>query len=277
MDDFTVVKKFFKSPLSVVGAIIFLTAIILTVAAPVLATHKPMALAIPERLQPPSLNHFFGTDIYGRDIYSRVLYGSRISIRVAVIASTVAFLSGGLIGLIAGMAGGAVESLLMRTTDVLLAFPGLLLAIGISAALGTGERSIILALSFVYLPRFARLCRAAVLQVKSLDYVQAARALGAKVPRLTLQHVGPNIASPLVIQTSVYFSEMILAEAALSFLGLGAPPPTPSWGNILSEGRDYMQLAPWISIFPGLFILFSVLGINLLGDGLRDVLDPKSR
>jgi peptide/nickel transport system permease protein len=271
------VPRFFRNPLSVAGAIFIIAFVSVTLLAPVLATHDPMKLAIAERLQGPSFNHFFGTDVYGRDIYSRVLYGSRISIRVAVIASALALSTGGLLGLVSGMAGGRLDNLLMRITDVLLAFPGLLLAIGVSAALGTGEQSIILALWAVYLPRFARLCRAAVLQVRGLDYVDAARSLGARVSRVALRHVGPNILSPLIIQASVYFSEMILAEAALSFLGLGAPPPTPSWGNILSEGRDFMRLAPWISVFPGLFILFSVLGINLLGDGLRDLLDPRDR
>lgn len=264
-----------RNPLSAFGALFILVFAVMTLAAPLLATHDPMALGITDRLQPPSPQHLLGTDHYGRDIYSRVLYGSRISMRVAVIASLLALTTGTLLGLVSGMAGGRLDNLLMRLNDVLLAFPGLLLAIGISAALGTGERSIILALWMVYLPRFARLCRAAVLQVKGLDYVQAAQSLGAGVPRVALRHVGPNIVSPLIIQASVYFSEMILAEAALSFLGLGAPPPTPSWGNILSEGRNYMRLAPWISVFPGLFILFSVLGINLLGDGLRDVLDPR--
>ncbi|MEX2536088.1 MAG: ABC transporter permease [Trueperaceae bacterium] len=269
------IKRLARSPLSVIGALFIVAFVVMTVAAPLLATHDPMELSIAERLQPPSTEHFLGTDVYGRDIYSRVLYGSRISVRVAVIGSLLAFFSGGLLGLVSGMAGGRVDNLLMRFADVLLAFPGLLLAIGISAALGTGETSIILALWIVYLPRFARLCRAAVLQVKGLDYVQAARSMGARSSRVALRHVGPNIVSPLIIQASVYFSEMILAEAALSFLGLGAPPPTPSWGNILSEGRDFMRLAPWISVFPGLFILFSVLGINLFGDGLRDVLDPR--
>lgn len=270
-------RKFLRSPLSVAGALAILGFAVMTVAAPLLATHDPTALSIVDRLQPPSWDHLLGTDVYGRDIFSRVLYGSRISMRIAVIASLLAFSTGALLGMVSGMIGGRIDNLLMRATDVLLAFPGLLLAIGISAALGTGERSIILALWFVYLPRFARLCRAAVLQVKGLDYVQSARSLGSSSTRVALRHVGPNILSPLIIQASVYFSEMILAEAALSFLGLGTPPPAPSWGNILSEGRNYMQLAPWISVFPGLFILLSVLGINLLGDGLRDVLDPRDR
>ena len=268
-------KKLLRNPLSVAGALILLSTIFITLAAPLLATHNPMELAISDRLEPPSTQHFFGTDVYGRDIYSRVLYGARISIRVAVIVSILAFTSGGVIGLVAGLAGGRVDAFLMRVADVLLAFPGLLLAIGISAALGTGEASIILALWLVYLPRFTRMCRAAVLQIKSMDYVHAARAIGARPVRVALCHVGPNILSPLIVQASVYFSEVILVEAALSFLGLGAPPPTPSWGNILSEGRNYMRLAPWITVFPGMFILFSVLGINLLGDGLRDIFDPR--
>jgi peptide/nickel transport system permease protein len=269
--------RLMRNPTAVAGGVFITLFVLIALAAPIIATHNPMKIAIAERLQPPSLQHYMGTDVYGRDIFSRSVYGSRISIRVAAIASILALTTGGLIGLIAGFVGGTLDNLLMRSSDVLLAFPGLLLAIGISAALGTGERSIILALWIVYVPRFARLCRAAVLQVKGLDFVGAASALGASPVRVVLHHVGPNILSPLIIQASVYFSEMILAEAALSFLGLGAPPPTPSWGNILSEGRDFMRLAPWISIFPGMFILLSVLGVNLLGDGLRDVLDPKTR
>ncbi|MBA2666504.1 MAG: ABC transporter permease [Trueperaceae bacterium] len=267
--------RYLRNPLNVAGGLLVLLAVAAAVLAPQIATHDPMRIVISDRLQPPSLEHLFGTDVYGRDVFSRVIYGSRISIRIAVIASLLAFTGGVAIGMLAGLAGGRTDFLLMRAADVLLAFPGLLLAIGISAALGTGETSIMLALWFVYTPRYARLARAASMQVKELDFVDAARALGSRPMRVAWHHVGPNVISPLVIQASVYFSEMILAEAALSFLGLGAPPPTPSWGNILSEGREFMRLAPWISIFPGLFILFSVLGVNLLGDGMRDTLDPR--
>lgn len=268
-------KRFAQNPLSMAGAVLLLVAVSAAVFAPLLATHEPMRMAISERLRPPSAEHFFGTDVYGRDIFTRVLYGARISLRVAALATLLALTCGTLIGLIAGFVGGTVDTLLMRATDVALAFPGLLLAIGISAALGTGETSIVLALWFVYLPRFARLARAAVMQVRQNDFVDAARALGAKPTRVAARHVGPSIVSPLVVQASVYFSEMILAESALSFLGLGTPPPAPTWGNILSEGRDFMRPAPWISVFPGLFILLTVLGVNLLGDGLRDTLDPR--
>ena len=269
-------RKLATNPLSVIGAILLLAAILCALLAPWLSPYDPMKLVIAERLEPPSLDHLFGTDVYGRDILSRVLYGARVSLRVALIATLLALSSGTLVGVIAGIAGGVVDNVLMRVSDVLLAFPSLLLAIGISAALGTGETSIVLALWFVYLPRFARLARASVLQVRDLEFVSAARGLGATGLRVALRHIGPSILSPLAIQVSVYFSEMILAEAALSFLGLGTPPPTPSWGNILSEGRDFMRLAPWISVFPGLFILLTVLGVNLLGDGLRDTLDPRA-
>lgn len=268
-------KRFAQNPLSIAGAVLLLVAVGAAVFAPLLATHEPMRMAISERLRPPSAEHLFGTDVYGRDIFTRVLYGARISLRVAALATLLALTCGTLIGLIAGFVGSTVDTLLMRATDVALAFPGLLLAIGISAALGTGETSIVLALWFVYLPRFARLARAAVMQVRQNDFVDAARALGAKPTRVAARHVGPSIVSPLVVQASVYFSEMILAESALSFLGLGTPPPAPTWGNILSEGRDFMRPAPWISVFPGLFILLTVLGVNLLGDGLRDTLDPR--
>jgi len=269
------VRRFLRNPLNVAGALLVLAAVVTALLAPHIATHDPMRIAIVDRLQAPSLEHLFGTDVYGRDVFSRVVHGSRISIRIAMIATVLAFTFGVTLGMTAALVGGRTDYLLMRAADVLLAFPGLLLAIGISAALGTGETSIVLALWFVYVPRYARLARAASLQVKQLDFVDAARALGSKPIRVAWRHVGPNVISPLVIQASVCFSEMILAEAALSFLGLGAPPPTPSWGNILSEGREFMRLAPWISVFPGLFIFLSVLGVNLLGDGMRDTLDPR--
>lgn len=268
-------KSFFRTPVTLVGALLFATIVIVAIAAPAIAPYDPMKLSIPDRLATPSLSHPFGTDVYGRDVFSRVLYGARITLRVAVTASLLALAFGTLVGVVAGLAGGVLDAVLMRATDVALAFPGLLLAIGISAALGTGERSIILALWLVYLPRFARLARAVALQIKALDFVVAARALGAGEVRIAWNHVGPSIVSPLVVQFSVYFSEMILAEAALSFLGLGTPPPSPSLGNVLSEGRDFLRLAPWISVFPGMFILFTVLGVNLVGDGLRDSLDPR--
>ncbi len=268
-------RKFAANPLSIIGAVLLVASVIGAIFAPQLAGFDPMKMSIPDRLASPSWEHLFGTDIYGRDVLSRVLHGSRVSLGVAVVASLLALTSGTLLGVVAGLARGTVDNVLMRVTDVLLAFPSLLLAIGISAALGTGETSIVLALWFVYLPRFARLSRAAVLQVRDLDFVSAAQALGARTGRITLKHVAPSIISPLAVQASVYFSEMILAEAALSFLGLGTPPPTPSWGNILSEGRDFMRLAPWISVFPGVAILLTVLGVNLMGDALRDTLDPR--
>jgi peptide/nickel transport system permease protein len=269
------IAKLLRNPLSVAGTIIILVTAFMTLAAPLLAPKDPVQIAIAQRLQPPSSEHWFGTDHLGRDIYSRVIYGSRISMRVALLACGLALLTGCLTGLVSGYFSGWLDALLMRATDVLLAFPGLLLAIGISAALGTGETAITLALWFVYLPRFARLCRSAVLQVRGFDYIDAARSVGASDARIASRHVIPNIVSPIIVQASVYFSEIILVEAALSFLGLGTPPPAPSWGNILSEGREFMRLAPWISVFPGLFILITVLGINLFGDGLRDVLDPR--
>jgi len=268
-------RRLARNPLTLLGALILLAAVFLALASPYLHTINPIKLSIAERLQAPSQVHWFGTDHLGRDVYSRVLYGSRISLGGAVMACLLAFASGGLLGVISGFVGGRTDMVLMRVADVFLAFPSLLLAIGISAALGQGTLSIVLALWLVYTPRFARLSRAAVLQVRDLDYVMAARSAGATPTRVAGRHVVPNILSPVIVQVSVYFSEMILAEAALSFLGLGSPPPAPSWGNILSDGREYMVMAPWISVFPGLVILFTVLGINLFGDGLRDVLDPR--
>lgn len=272
-----VIRRLSRNPLTVLGALVLVTAVVLALAAPYLGTSDPIKMTVMDRLKAPSSEHWFGTDHYGRDVYSRVVYGARISMRVASIACVMAAISGGILGLIAGLARGRLDMWLMRLTDILLAFPSLLLAIGISAALGQGETSIILALWLVYTPRFARLSRAVVLEIGQRDFIAAAEAAGATMSRKAVLHVLPNIISPMIVQVTVYFSEMLLSEAALSFLGLGTPPPAPSWGNILSDGRDFMRIAPWISIFPGLTIFLTVLGINVIGDGLRDALDPRNK
>jgi peptide/nickel transport system permease protein len=245
--------------------------------APYLATHDPYRQSIRERFQGPSERHVLGTDNFGRDLFSRVLYGYRTSIATAVGAVVLATIVGGAAGLTAAYAGGWPDRLIMRFMDVLLAFPIILLAIAVLAVLGPGSVNTGLAIGIVYTPIFARLARGPALTVLSWDYVSAARALGARAPRIVLQHVLPNIAAPLMVQVTLSLSTAILVEASLSFLGLGTQPPIPSLGLMLSDSRDYLLLSPWTSVFSGLAILLASFGFNLFGDGLRDLLDPALR
>jgi len=241
-----------------------------------LAPYDPLTMVVTDRLQSPSGAHLMGTDNFGRDIFSRVLYGARLSLEVglAVMLITVA------VGIAFGMLSGyfpRLDNIIMRVMDGMMAFPAILFAIAIMAVLGPKTVNVVIALSVVYAPRTVRIVRATVLAVKALDYIEAVRAQAAGHLRILFRHILPNCLSPLVVQATFNFAYAVLAEASLSFVGAGAPPPTPSWGNILSEGRVYMQGAPWITIFPGLAIAITVLGLNLAGDGLRDVLDPRMK
>jgi peptide/nickel transport system permease protein len=225
----------------------------------------------------PSAQAWFGTDKFGRDVLSRVIHGSRISLYVAATSISVAMLAGGVLGLTAGFLGGAWDNVINRVLDVFFSVPGLLLSVGIAAMRGPGVNSAVIAIAIVYIPVFARVMRAPVLAEREKEYVEAVRALGAARWVVALKHVLPNVISPFVVQGTVAFSQAILIEASLSYLGLSAQPPTPSWGNMLNEGRTYLETAPWISVFPGLAIMAAVLAFNLLGDGLRDVLDPNEQ
>ncbi|WP_380674985.1 ABC transporter permease [Salinigranum sp. GCM10025319] len=226
-------------------------------------------------LAPPSPAHPFGTDSLGRDVLARTVYGAKVSIQVALTAVVVAAAVGSPLGVVAGYAGGTVETLLMRVVDVLLGFPALVLAIGLVAALGFSLTNVIIALGVVYVPQFARIARSSALSVSEEAYVDAARAMGYSRTHIVFREVLPNSVSPLLVQASLLMAFAIIAEASLSFLGLGVQPPTPTWGGMVSAGSGYLTSAPWISLFPGLAILLSVLGFNLVGDGLRDALDPR--
>jgi peptide/nickel transport system permease protein len=230
-----------------------------------------------DRLVAPSLDHLFGTDNLGRDVFSRVLIGAETSLRVGVVAVGIAAVSGVVIGLIAGFYRGWLDDALMRCMDVLFAFPAILLAIAILAIRGRGATNAMIAIGIVYIPIFARVTRASVLSVREEVYVQAARSVGAGDLRIVRRHVLPNVAAPIIVQTSVSLAFAILAEAALSFIGLGTQPPEPSWGRMLADGRGFIQDAWWMAVFPGLAIFAVVFSFNVLGDALRDALDPRQR
>jgi peptide/nickel transport system permease protein len=258
------------------GGIILVLALVALFGAS-LAPYDPMAMDFTARFAPPSWAHPFGTDDFGRDVFSRVLYGAAVSFQVAFIAVGISGLAGVALGLTAGYRGGWVDEVIMRAMDVLFAFPAVLLAITVMAILGRGVENAMIAIAIVYAPIFARVTRGAVISVRDREFVLAARALGQSQLRIMLRHVLPNALGPIIVQTSLSLAFAILAEAALSFFGLGTQPPDPSWGRMLSEGRGFLQQAPWMGIFPGLAIMVSVLGFNTLGDGLRDVLDPRFR
>ena len=257
-----------------VGAAIVFLLLVAALAAPLLSPIDPMAMRVRVRFRPPEWDFPFGTDRFGRDVYTRVLYGARISLWIGLGTTLLSGLVGAAVGVIAAQFR-ALDAPLMRVMDALMAFPAILLAIGLAAALGSGINNLIIALAVAYMPRTARLVRASALVVRELEFVDAARVAGAGHLRIMLRHLLPNCMGPLLVQLTFVFAYAILAEAALSFLGIGVPPPAPSWGNIVAEGRDFAVESWWIMLFPGLAISVATLGMNLLGDGLRDVLDPR--
>jgi peptide/nickel transport system permease protein len=270
-------RRFLRNRIGLSGAIIVLVTIAVAVLAPLIAPYGPEETHVSWKLYPPNEYFVFGTDEFGRDILSRIIFGAQISLEVGLISVTLALLLGATAGLVAGFFGGWVDAVIMRCMDVLFAFPAILLAIGIMAVLGTGIANAMLAIGIVYAPSFARLARASVLALKQMEFVQAARVLGLGEMRILARHVVPNVLAPMIVQVSFSLSTAILTEAALSFLGLGTPPSVASWGSMLSASRRYVELDPWPAIFPGVAIMLLVLGFNLFGDGLRDVLDPRLR
>jgi peptide/nickel transport system permease protein len=265
-----------KNKLALIGFSVLTAMTFLALFAPWIAPYDPTELSVMERLQSPSSRHLMGTDDFGRDIFSRIVYGTRVSLRIAFFVALTAGLTGAALGLVSGYRAGISDFIIMRVMDGLMAFPALLLSLAIMAALGPSNINLILALSVVYVPSFARLTRNSVLVIRELEYIEAAKATGAGSFRIMFEHVLPNCLSPLIVQATVVFGYAILSEAALSFLGFGVPSKA-SWGAILSEGRKFIFQAPWISIYPGVAISLFVLGSNLAGDGLRDILDPRMK
>lgn len=267
--------RLLKNPGAVTGLIILIIIISAAFLAPAITRYDPVALSPRDRLQPPNLQHWFGTDVFGRDVYTRVIYGGRLSLAVGFIAVTISMLIGVSSGLLAGYYGGLVDNVIMRLIDVMLAFPGILLALAIVAILGPDLFNAMIAVGISASPTYARVVRGAVLQTKEQAFVEAAHQSGARAMRIMLLHIMPNILGSIVVVATLGIASAIIAGAALSFLGLGAKPPTPEWGLMLSSGRNYLRHAWWITTFPGLAIMITVLSINLLGDGLRDALDPR--
>jgi peptide/nickel transport system permease protein len=266
-----------RNPLVLGGLLMVTFLVLVALLAPLLAPANPEMMQPAQALSGPSLTDLFGTDRFGRDVLSRVIYGSRVSLVVGVGSIAIAATVGTIVGLLAGYLGGAVDNVLGRIMDVFFTFPSLILAIAISVALGLGTQNALLAIAVTYWPGFGRVVRGATMVERRKEYVEAARVLGGTGLRVMRSHLLPNVLSPIIVQATVGISHAIIIESSLSYLGLGTQPPTPSWGTMINEGRTFLTTAPWISFFPGAAIMAAVLAFNLLGDGLRDVLDPRSR
>jgi peptide/nickel transport system permease protein len=266
-----------RNPLVLGGLVLVAFFLAVATFANVIAPADPILMNAAKALDPPSLAAPFGTDRFGRDVLSRAIYGARASLFVGIGSIAIAAAIGTLVGLTAGYLGGIVDNVLGRVMDVFFTFPSLILAIAISVALGLGIQNALLAIAITYWPAFGRVVRGATLAEGAKDYVEAARVVGASDVRVVRSHVLPNVLSPIIVQFTVAISQAIIIESSLSYLGLGTQPPTPSWGTMINEGRTFLDTAPWISVFPGAAIMGAVLAFNLLGDGLRDVLDPRSR
>ncbi len=270
--------RLLRARLAGVGFVIVLTLVLISILAPVIAPYSPTKQKVTNMLKVPSAENWLGTDELGRDILSRVMYGGQASLQVGLIAVGCAMFAGITLGLIAGYWSNTwLEQIIMRAMDALLAFPGLLIALALVAALGASLQNVIIAVATVSVPAYTRLTRGQVLSVKERDFVMAAHTVGARDRRIILRHILPNVTAPLIVQSSLGIAFAILTEAGLSFLGLGVQPPTPSWGSMLSAGRGYLDSDPWLVIGPGTAIFLAVLGFNFLGDGIRDVLDPRMR
>lgn len=266
-----------KNYILYIGAGLSLILVFLTLAAPWLEPYNPTKMELSQKFMAPCREFIFGTDHLGRDIFSRILEGSRVSLSVAVLVVVCSALVGILLGMISGYAGGVVDMVIMRIVDVLLAFPAMIFALALSTMIGTGQMNLIIAITCIQWTRYARIARGEALMLKNAEYIEAARSIGNSTVQVLFKYVFPNIISKILIMASMDIGSIILYCASLSFLGLGAQPPSPDWGVMISEGKDYLQYAPWLTIFPGLAIAVSALAFNMLGDGLRDRLDPRMK
>lgn len=268
-------RRLRKNPLAMFGLFIVVLLIFFAITADVIAPYKYYEQNLIASFQPPSKEHFFGTDEFGRDIFSRIIHGSRISLQVGLIAVGISVVLGGFFGSVAGYYGGRIDNLIMRGMDILLSIPSILLAIAIAASLGPGLYNMMVAVGISSTPQYARIIRGSVLSLRGQEFVEAARAVGSSDTRIIMRHILPNCLAPIIVQSTLGVASAILTAAGLSFIGLGIQPPTPEWGAMLSGGREYIRDYAYMTVFPGLAIMITILALNFLGDGLRDVLDPK--
>ncbi|ALC91778.1 peptide ABC transporter permease [Bacillus sp. FJAT-18017] len=270
-------QSFYKNKLAIIGLSIVVFFIIIAVLAPVISPYSFKDQVLAERMQAPSSKHWFGTDDFGRDIFSRVIYGARISLWVGFSSVLGSVIIGTLLGIVSGYYGRWVDTIISRIFDIMLAFPSILLAIAVVAILGPSLQNALIAIALINIPNFGRIVRSRVLSVKQEEYIMAAWAIGMKDSRILLKHVLPNSISPVIVQATLAIATAIIEAAALGFLGMGAQAPTPEWGKMLADSKNYLMQAPWTLFFPGIAIMLTVLGFNLMGDGLRDALDPKMK
>ena len=273
-----VLRQFLRNRGATIGAVLVLLVVLVALLAPMLAPYNPIEMHPKDRLRPPSAQYWMGTDHYGRDIFSRIVYGSRISLQVGILANLFSVILGMVIGLTAGYYGGAFDGIVMRFMDMIFAFPGTLLAISIIGLIGKRSLTwVMIAIAIVWIPMYARLIRGSVLSARELPYIEAARLIGVRDGRIMWRHILPNVVAPVLVVLTLCIGVAIRNTAALSFLGMGAQPPTPEWGLMLYETKQFMRMAPWVTIFPGMAILITVIGFNLIGDGLRTALDPRMK
>ncbi|MDD4781686.1 MAG: ABC transporter permease [Tissierellia bacterium] len=273
----SIMFRYKKNKLAMVGFVMFIIMIIIAISADLIVDYEIDAVTqnMKERLQTPNSEHVFGTDEYGRDIFARIIFGARISLFVGLITISLSLTGGAIIGATAGYYGGRIDNVLMRIMDIFLAIPSILLAISIVAALGTGIFNLLLAMSISQVPRFARIVRSSILTVKGQDFIEAAKACGTKDSRIIIKHIIPNAIGPIIVQATLTMASTILTISSLSFVGLGIQSPTPEWGSMLSDGKKQMRYYPHLVIIPGIAIMLAVMSLNLIGDGLRDALDPR--
>lgn len=270
-------RRLLKNRGATIGALFVIALIVMAISAPLIAPYDPIEISPAESKQAPSLQHPAGTDPFGRDLLSRIIFGTRISLRLGLISVSISLTVGGIVALCAGYYGGAVDRIAGILVNIMLAFPGILLALSIAAVLGPGLDNAMLAVGISAIPDFLRVIRGAVMSVKAEVYIEAAKSIGCTNRRIMFRHIAPNVLAPAIVLTTLWVGTAILVGASLSFLGLGAQRPTPEWGLMVSEGREYLRTAWWLTAFPGLIITLTVIALNLLGDGLRDALDPRLR